>query len=118
MRKRVIVGALGAVVLIGGGLYVSLCACVTFRDLAEDEVRAEIQRVLDAQQVFFTGHGRYAKTLAELGYVVDSVVDVDLLTVSDSGVRISGTHVQMPEVTCSIPVSPTTNAPDPLGCTR
>jgi hypothetical protein len=117
MKARVIVAAVGAVLLFVAVVYSSLCACVTLVDIAHKRLRGEIHRALDAEQAFFQHHGRFARTLDELAYVADSTVSLRLVAASDSNIAITGTSATMPDVTCSLEVTPSTRGVQALRCT-
>jgi len=120
MKAKTTIGVLAVTLLLVAGAYLSLCACVTLVDVAYHNIRTELHHVMDAQQAYFTGHQRYARTLDELGYLKDSPVTVRVVVESDSSIRISGTWARMPDFTrsCSIRVTPGIRSMDRLMCTR
>ena len=111
--------ALGAVLLVGvGGYYLATpaCACLTRDQAAHAFLHTEIHRILDAQQGYWAEHHRYAPTYEALGYVPDTLVQVELAAATDSTLRLEGISVRWPGVTCALEATPATTGLGALAC--
>jgi len=95
MKPKVMLAAIGAVLLLGALVYSALCACIPLVKLAQSTLRREIQGVLDPEQRYLLRHGRFAPTLADLGYPGGSAVSLSVDATSDSSITIRGTSVAM-----------------------
>ena len=119
MKRSLLIGFLVVALFIAGGfVYSSLCACVTLAQVGHDALTAANGQALGAQQTFFEQHGRYARTVAELGYLPDSTIALQIVPTSDSIVEMSSTFLPMPEVSCSLDVRPGITSLSGLVCTR
>lgn len=121
LMKRAPAVILGVVVLLlGAGLlyYRSLCACVSLVQVGRAALAQENRHALDAQQIFFAQHGRYARTLIELDYQSDSTISLEIVPLSDSSIVIKSTFLPRDEVKCNLAVSPGLDSLGGLDCEK
>jgi hypothetical protein len=107
-----IVLGLGVILLLRAGL----CACALVY-LVRPRLLHEMGRVAGAEQAFFTQHGRYARTMGELGYRGDSSFVVQLGPTADSTLQLTGTSHRLPGYRCVLDGVPRQRFLGPARCT-
>jgi hypothetical protein len=87
-------------------------------EISVDVLTDQNRRVLEAQQAFYTRHGRYAQTVTELQHAPNAAIDLQIKTESDSSIVLRSTFRMMPEKTCSLAVRPDIGSLDGLICSH